>query len=303
MNAKKSMLIASLFAASLFVTGCGDSASSNKVFYASHTEATAFVGSVLKGVESRESSKGVEIEFVNSNRDANLQVDQLLSAISNKPAAIVLIPVDADALIPAVEKANEAGIPVIATNRDLNGGKFAMVKSDDKQAGMLQGEFMAKNLPPNANVVYLMGESTQGSARERFEGFKEACLDKRKDITLLAKVDANWSEAEALKYMTLWMSMFPKIDGVIGGNDTMALGAMKALLAAGRTGVLISGVDAKGEAVEAIKAGKMSHSAKQNADKLSEEIAKLIETARSTGEVPAGEVRVPFTPVTAETLK
>ena len=299
MKAQQALIFASLIAVGSLIAGCGGGASSNKIIYASHTENKDFAGNVFKATEAGVS--GAEFEFLNSNRDVNLQIDQVMAAADDKVSAIVLIPVDADALIPAVEKANKAGIPVVATNRDLNGGDFVMVKSDDKQAGQLQGEYMAKNLPPNAKVVYLMGESSQGSAQERFQGFKEACLDKRSDIILLAKVDASWSEAEAVKYATLWMSMFPQIDGVIAGNDTMALGAMKTMLAAGRSGFLVSGVDAKGEAVEAIKKGTMHHSAKQSADKIGEQIANAINKGRA-GDIQKGEVRVPFTSVTKDTL-
>ena len=281
--------------------GCGSKeTASGKVIFSSHSDATDFVGAVYHDVEAKASSQGVEVEFVNSNRDANLQVDQLNEAIAQKPMAIILLAVDKEALIPTVEKANEAGIPVIATNRDLNGGKFAMVRSDEKQAGTLQGNYMAKHLPPNAKVVYLMGESTQSSANQRWEGFKEACLDKRSDIELLAKMDANWSEAEALKYMTIWLQIFPQIDGVICGNDTMALGAMKALKASGRNGgVLISGVDAKSAAVKAVAAGDMAQTVKQDAARTAESISALLQEVIA-GKVPLEEVKVPFVEITRD---
>ena len=281
--------------------GCGSTeTASGKVIFSSHSDATDFVGTVYNDVKSKASSQGLEVEFFNSNRDANLQVDQLNEAIAQKPAAIILLAVDKEALIPTVEKANEAGIPVIATNRDLNGGNFAMVRSDEKQAGTLQGNFMAKHLPPNAKVVYLMGESTQSSANQRWEGFKEACLDKRSDIELLAKIDANWSEAEALKYMTLWLQIFPQIDGVICGNDTMALGALKALKASGRSeGVLISGVDAKKAAVKAVAAGEMAQTVKQDAAKTADSISGLLQEVVK-GQVPSGEVKVPFVEITRD---
>lgn len=285
----------------LLSAGCGSTeTASGKVIFSSHSDATDFVGTVYNDVKSKASSQGLEVEFFNSNRDANLQVDQLNEAIAQKPAAIILLAVDKEALIPTVEKANEAGIPVIATNRDLNGGNFAMVRSDEKQAGTLQGNFMAKHLPPNAKVVYLMGESTQSSANQRWEGFKEACLDKRSDIELLAKIDANWSEAEALKYMTLWLQIFPQIDGVICGNDTMALGALKALKASGRSeGVLISGVDAKKAAVKAVAAGEMAQTVKQDAAKTADSISGLLQEVVK-GQVPSGEVKVPFVEITRD---
>ena len=244
--------------------------------------------------------QGVDVEFLNANGDANLQIDQLNEAISQKPAAIVVLAVDGDAVIPAIEKANQAGVPVIATNRDLNGGKFASVMSDEKQAGKLQGEYLAKHLPQGAKIVYLMGESSQSSARLRWEGFKEACLDKRSDIQLLAKADGNWSEAEGLKDMTLWLQVYPQIDAVVAGNDNMAWGALKALKAAGRDqGVIVSGVDAMDYAVKAVAAGEMSQTVKQDADKTAEGIANLLKTALS-GTIPTDEVKVPFTEITKE---
>ena len=75
------------------------------------------------------------------------QMQQVNQAIESGAAAIVLLPVDGLAIVPAVQKANRAKIPVIATNRDLDGGEFAQVMSDEKQAGILQGEYMAKHLP------------------------------------------------------------------------------------------------------------------------------------------------------------
>jgi inositol transport system substrate-binding protein len=230
-----------------------------------------------------------------------MQIDQLNEVMGQKPAAIVLLPVDGYAVIPVVEKVNAAQIPLIATNRDLNGGQFAHVMSDESQAGRLQGEYMAKHLPPNAQIVYFMGESSQKSAVARWEGFKAACLDKRPDIQLLAKADANWSEAEGLKDMTLWLQIYPQIDAVVCGNDNMALGALHALKAAGKSGVLISGVDAVDDALKAVAAGDMSQTVKQDADKTAEAIAGLLQKSLS-GTAPTDDVKVPFTEITRDNI-
>ncbi len=284
----------------LTLPGCGSQGGAGqKVYFAAHADATGFTGLLYEGVKSR--MQEAEVEFLNANNDPNLQIDQLKAAIEEKPAAIVLLAVDGNALIPAVEKANEAGIPVIATNRDLNGGTFANVASDEAQAGRLQGEYMAKHLPQGAKVVYLMGESRQSGAIARWEGFKAACLDKRPDIQLLAKADANWSEAEGLKDMTLWLQIYPQIDAVVCGNDNMALGALHALKAAGKSGVLISGVDAVDDALKAVAAGDMSQTVKQDADKTAEAIAGLLQKSLS-GTAPTDDVKVPFTEITRDNI-
>ena len=282
------------------LAGCGkESADASKtVYFVSHTKATDYTGQLLAGIEKNLNSQGVEIKFLDANRDASKQIDLMDEAIAEHPAAIVLLPVNPYELVRSVEKANEAEIPVIVASRDLSDGKFALVKSDEKQAGQLQGEFMAKNLPPNAKIVYLMGEPGQSSTDLRWEGFKEACLDKRGDIELLAKETAAWNEAEGLKNMTLWLQTFPQIDGVIGANDTMTLGAMKALQAANRnTGVLLSGIDAKKEAVEAVAAGNMTQTIKQDAQKAAEAVSGLLQKVLS-GQTPTDEIKIPFTEVT-----
>ena len=284
----------------LTLPGCGSQGGAGqKVYFVAHADATGFTGLLYEGVKSR--MQGAEVEFLNANGDPNLQIDQLKAAIEEKPAAIVLLAVDGNAVIPAVEKANEAGIPVIATNRDLNGGTFANVASDEAQAGRLQGEYMAKHLPQGAKVVYLMGESRQSGAIARWEGFKAACLDKRPDIQLLAKADANWSEAEGLKDMTRWLQIYPQIDAVVCGNDNMALGALHALKAAGKSGVLISGVDAVDDALKAVAAGDMSQTVKQDADKTAEAIAGLLQKSLS-GTAPTDDVKVPFTEITRDNI-
>ena len=287
----------------LMFSGCGSqSGSSGKVFFSAHADAVDFTGKLYEGVKAKAGAQGTDVEFLNANGDANMQIDQLNEAIAQKPAAIIILAVDGTAVIPAVEKANEAGIPVIATNRDLNGGKFAKVMSDERQAGKLQGEYMARHLPPGAKIVYLMGEGSQSSAVQRWEGFKEACLDKRPDIQLLAKADGSWSEAEGLKNMNLWLQVFPKIDAVVAGNDNMALGALKALKAAGKNqGVLVSGVDAMDYAVAAVAAGEMAQTVKQDADKTVDAIGGLLQSALS-GNVPSDDVKIPFTEITKDNV-
>lgn len=290
-----------MFAVSLTcLVGCGkeNASASDEVYFVSHTEATDYTGQLFEGVQKRLNAQGVKLKFLDANRDANMQVDMMNEAIAQNPAAIVLLPVNPEALVNAVEKANDAGIPVIVASRDLNGGKFALVKSDEKQAGKLQGEFMANHLPPQAKIVYLMGERGQSSTDLRWEGFKEACLDKRSDIELLARADAAWNEAEGLKNMTVWLKTFPHIDAVVGANDTMTLGAMKALKATERhKGVLLSGVDAKAEALEAVAAGDMSQTIKQDAQKAAQAVGDLLQEALN-GHAPTEDVKIPFTEIT-----
>lgn len=285
----------------LAAAGCGGlSGSSGKMIaFVSHDEAAGFQGALYEGIKAKAEGQGYSVEFTNAGMDSSAQIDQMNEIIAKKPAAIVLLPVEASALTPSVEKANKEGIPVLVTNRDIAGGKTAQVHSDERQAGRLQGEFMAKNLRQGAKIVYFMGDSTQVSARERWEGFKEACLDKRPDIEVVASADAGWGKTEAMKDMTLWLRVFPQIDAIVSGNDDMALGGIAAMKAAGRfnSGILVTGVDAGDEAVKAVAAGDMSQTIKQDADQSADTIMSLIQKMIQGGQSSEDE-KVPFIEIT-----
>ena len=285
----------------LAAAGCGGlSGSSGKMIaFVSHDEAAGFPGALYEGIKAKAEGQGYSVEFTNAGMDSSAQIDQMNEIIAKKPAAIVLLPVEASALTPSVEKATKEGIPVLVTNRDIAGGKTAQVHSDERQAGRLQGEFMAKNLRQGAKIVYFMGDSAQASARERWEGFKEACLDKRPDIEVVASTDAGWSKTEAMKNMTLWLRVFPQIDAIVSGNDDMALGGIAAMKAAGRfnSGILVTGVDAGDEAVKAVAAGDMSQTIKQDADQSADTILSLIQKMIQGGQSSEDE-KVPFIEIT-----
>lgn len=289
----------------LFAAGCGGQGSGSKsIAYIAHDDPSlGFTAMLYNAVTAQAKAVGYDVEVTNAGMDANKQIDQMNEAIAKKPAAIILLPVEANALTPAVEKANEAGIPVLITNRDIAGGKTAQVHSDEEQAGRLQGEYMAKHLPQGAKIVYFMGDSTQASARTRWQGFKAACLDKRPDVELLAMADAAWSRTEALKYMTLWLKLFPQVDAIVSGNDDMALGGLDAMKAAGRfdSHVLVGGVDANDEAVKAVAAGEMSQTIKQDADATVVTLVDLFQKMVKDGQMEADE-KVPFIEITKDNV-
>ena len=285
------------------LTGCGlTGGSSDRVIYANYDDSDGFCGQIKDAFAAKAQADGIEVEFLDAKSDGNMQIDQLNEAISGGAGAIILLAADGTSIVKTIEKANDAGIPIITVNRSVAGGKVLRAYSDDVEAGRMQGEYMAAHLPPNAKVVYLQGDGTQGSAVGRWEGFKEACLDKRPDVQLLSLVDAGWSKAEALKTMMLWMNMFPEINGVVAGNDEMALGAVAALKGANRLkGCLVSGVDATPAGLAAVETGEMAQTVKQDAKAQGEGALTLAE-GFIKGNPPSGDLAIPFTSITADNI-
>lgn len=290
-----------LFTVAGLMTGCGGE-NSGKIAYLNHDNADYFGGTLIReAFEKGAKSKGLNVEFYDAKGDSNTQIDQMKKAIADGAESIVLLAIDGDAVIPIVEQANEAKIPVVTVNRDTNGGEHIKVFSNEYEAGKLQAEYMLSHLPPNSNVVYLEGTANLGSSQGRWEGFKKECLEKRSDIHLLDMQDGRYSKAEAMKIMTMWLSIFPKIDAVVCGNDQMALGAIAALKSANRLqGCLVSGVDAVDDALKAVAAGEMAQTIKQDGEKQALGVVNVIEAFHNGGNPT--DIEVPFTSITKENL-
>ena len=304
-RAKKiySLASAGLLLIAAFTTGCGaGSGMGGKISYLNFDNTDAFGGKLIREEIKRGlDEKGLDAEFFDAKGDRNTQIDQMKEAIAAGSEAIVLLAIDGDGIIPIVEQANAAKIPVVTVNRDANGGDRYRVYSEEYEAGKLQADFMAKNLPPGANVVYLEGTGNLGSSQQRWDGFRRECLEKRSDINLLDMQDGRYSRAEAMKIMSLWLSIFPKIDAVVCGNDQMAFGAIDALKRANRLeGCMVSGVYAVDEALEAIKNGEMVQTIKQDGIKQAQGVVSVLE-ALHNGQKPT-DIVVPFTSITKDNL-
>ncbi len=293
------------------VAGCGGDNSDKvsnpdgAVAFAIHEQSDGILGKLLNDVKAK--SEGAGWQFVNeiAGGNANLQLDQVNKMVDDKAAAIVVIAQNGDSIVPAVKRANEAGIPVIATNRDINGGVFTNVVNNERQAGELQADYMAAHLPQNAKVVYIKGDMTISAAVNRYEGFKEAIKAKRPDVEIIASNSTgDWSEAQGIRELSLWLGMYPQIDGVAAANDNMAIGAIKAMKAAGRfnESVIVCGVDSIDDALASIAAGELKMTVKQDADKIVETIMGLLQQIKQGQSPEKGDVLVPMIAITKDNL-
>lgn len=214
----------------------------------------------------KEHSDEVELQVLNAQGDVNVQLTNVDQLINSKVKAIVLWPRDVDALIPAVEAANEAGIPVVCVNTKTNGGEYTYVGSDDYQAGIIQGEWLAENLPENAKFCYLMGPIGHSGQIGRKKGLNEVLAEKRPDVEMLAEQTAEWDRAKAMNITDDWLKSFPDVTAIVSQNDNMALGAIEAVRTADKLdSIIVTGTDATEEACNSIKAGDLSMSVFQNA--------------------------------------
>lgn len=270
------------------------------VGYANLADSDAWLKTLKDSFEADAAAAGgMDVKFADANGDISKQLDQIDNFIAQGVDAIVVLPVDYDGIVPAVEKANEAGIPVLCLAIASNGGKYYYVGSSHTDAGKLQGEFMHDALPKDAKIVYLQGTLGLYHSNERLAGFTEAL--NRPDVTVIAQQSADYDRAKGMATMEDWIQSFEQIDGVIAANDQMALGAREALQAAGRTGVLIAGVDGMPDMLSAITDGTASFTVFQNAAAQAKAAVEVLGKIRGGEEVPEKTI-VPFEPITKDNV-
>lgn len=245
----------------------------------------------------------IDLQFADANQDSTKQLGDADTFIAKGVDLLVLVPNDAEAIVPAVEAANAAGIPVICLGIKAASGDYIYVGSENYDAGHMQGEYLSETLPENAKVLYLAGTAGMQHSTDRRQGFQDALKEAgRDDVEILADLDGDYQMAKAMQITEDWIQKFPQFDAIVAANDQMALGAVEALKGANRLeGVQVTGVDGLAEAYAAIKAGEMVQTILQDAPGQAEAAYGVMQKLMA-GEDAGKEVLVPFQSVTADNV-
>lgn len=264
----------------------------------------------------------VELTVFDGRYDALVQQDQFKTMITQKYNAIIFAPIDVDAGASAVQSAVDAGIPVIGSNTRVNSDQLtSYVGSDDTVSGYLEAKSVLDKIGCKGNVVIIEGPVGQSAQIQRLQGNKKA-LAECPDVKVLEDQTANWSRAEAQTLMENWLTSHPnQINGIIGQNDEMALGAIEAIKAAGLDvkSFAIAGIDGVTDALRAAKAGEMTSILQDARAQAQGALDLAIYNAKKGDYKPESDIwttykdmpwndgkdktyNVPWTPVTAENV-
>ncbi len=216
---------------------------------------------------------GVELQIEDAQNDVAKQQSQVQNFIASGVSAIIVNPVDTDATAALSKAAADAGIPLVHVNREpVNVNelpeKQAFVASDEKESGTLETKEVCRLLNGKGKVVVMMGELSNQAARVRTQDIKDViATDECKGLEIVEEQTANWSRTQGSDLMTNWLSAGLEFDAVISNNDEMAIGAIQALKAAGRSmdSVVVAGIDATQDALAAMAAGDLDVTVFQDA--------------------------------------
>ena len=234
------------------------SAAAPKIGLAVSTLNNPFFVDLRDGALEEAKKAGLSITVADAQNDPNRQLSQVENFIEQGVSIILVNPCDSTAIVPAIKAANRAKIPVITVDRGADGGEVVChIASDNVQGGQMAGEFLAKLIGNKGKVVELEGIPGTSAARDRGKGFNEV-MKKYPNIKIVARQEAGFDRAKGMTVMENILQAQPEIDGVFCHNDEMALGALRAIEAAGRlSAIKIVGFDATDDAVKSVKDGKM----------------------------------------------
>lgn len=229
-------------------------------------------------------SLGYQTKVYVHDDDANKQSQYIDLAISDKASAIILDNAGADATIAAVRKAKDAGIPTFLIDREINATGIAVsqIVSNNYQGVQLVAEYWVDLMGEKGDYVELVGKESDTNAGVRSQSYHDV-IDQYPGLRMVARQSANWSQPEAFQKMESIIQANPNIKGVICGNDTMAMGAMAALKAAGKGHVIVVGFDGSNDVRDSIIAGDIKATGLQPAARIAEMAVEQADKFIKTG--------------------
>ena len=209
---------------------------------------------------------GISLLETDGQNSAPKQTGDVEAAITKGVNAIVISPLDVNALAPAVEEAVNAKVPVVTIDRRINKvpGVLAHVGADNVKGGEAQGEAIVAAFPDGARVFHLQGQPGAGPAIDRNKGL-HTILDQHKDkFKIVFEQTANFARDQALSVTESGLAgLAQPPDVIVCANDDMALGALEAVRARNLKNIKIYGFDALPEALARVKDGSMAGTVEQ----------------------------------------
>ncbi|MBU2326540.1 MAG: sugar ABC transporter substrate-binding protein [Alphaproteobacteria bacterium] len=196
------------------------------------------------------------------------QISIIEDLITKKVDFIVLVAGHTTALVPVVDKAMAAGIPVVNMDNRLNTTNVVtFVGVDNGQGGKMAVDYIASKLGGVGKIALIQGETGNPVQILRTKGFELGALV-HPGLEVVAQQGAHWTEEEGLKVMEDILQAHPEVDAVFGESDNLAVGAARAAKSAGRDDIIFVGYDGQQGGYAAIKAGDVAATIRMDARKM-----------------------------------
>lgn len=217
---------------------------------------------MVEGVKKRAAEAGIILNVIDGKGDPNLQVTQVLDAVTKQPDVLLINPVDATLLVAGVKRANEANIPVFIMENAPPEGKFiGFVDFDNVAGGSMGADGLAKMIGEGGAVLETRGSVGSAQAEARHKGFNDQMAAKYPKVTVKS-LNTEWVADNAYKMVLDAFTQDPNIKGVFSHNDEMVRGIVSALRQIGKLvppgepgHVVVMGLDGTPLALDRIRDG------------------------------------------------
>ena len=269
--------------------------------FSSKDNSDTFVAAIADAAQARADELGVKLVMYDAAGDVNKQISDVETMIAQKVDAVIVIPQSVEGSAPVVGKCNDAGIPIIIDNGDIADTNFtAFVGCTDQESGEILGQWFVDNVEKGSKVCIIEGPMGQSGQVGRYAGFEAVGMLEHFEV--LSTQTANWKRDEAMALVEDWITQYGEdLKAIICENDDMGLGALSACKAAGRSDIVVGGVDGLDDAVAAVKAGEYGISVLQDSQgqgAVGVDVALQI----IKGEEYEKDTRIPFRAITAENV-
>jgi ribose transport system substrate-binding protein len=259
-----------------------------------------FFVSLRDGAQAAADDAGASLSISDAQDDAQQQADDIQDFITQGVDVLVINPVDSAAIVPSIEAANDAGIPVITVDRGAEGGEvLSHIASDNVLGGQLAGEYLFEEIGGEGTVAQLEGVPGASATNDRGEGFQNA-LEEADGVELASSQTANFNREEGYSVGQNLFQANPDLVGLFAQNDEMALGALEAAEEAGLE-VVVVGFDATDDAVAAVRDGRLAATVAQQPEEMGR-MGIEAAVAAAAGEDVDAEQPVEVTVVTSENV-
>ena len=264
-------------AAGVSVEGAAPSPEKPRIALIMKSLANEFFSTMSKGAEAYAAENRESLELIvngiQDETDLSGQVSLVEQMISQGVSAIVIAPADSKALVPVLHRALDAGIVVINIDNRLDAGvlqtegiTIPFVGPDNRAGAKQVGGYLASKLRRGDEVAILEGIETSFNGQQRKLGFEEAMS--AAGLKIVASQSAQWEMSVANQAAAAMLTAHPELKAILACNDSMALGALAAVKAAGRVNVQIVGFDNITAVQQAIRDTQLLATADQHGDQL-----------------------------------
>jgi len=238
------------------------SADEGRIGFAICDPGLSFGAIVGLGAKERAAELGVELSVV-SVSTPQAQADVIARFVHEPVAALIVEAVESRIVLPALQSAGPAGIPIVIADMGIRGAQAACtVRSDNVKGGELAAEYLVSRLQGAGLIAHLQGLLTSDNGVDRSRGFHNV-VDRHSEIEVV-EVSSGWTSDAGAAVMRDLIAENPLLRAVFANNDPLALGAIAAIEEAGRTGdIIVAGFDALPDALLAIQRGTMDATVRQ----------------------------------------